>query len=241
MNSFGFIREGCRVMGKNFELDDGTFFDDLVEYDSTRLDKSDKSVDALNEIAGGDYWKDIIEQYASGKIDGYKAEEYFSEQYCQRLGQSYKYVLNMPIRIHPNQHPKYRMIHATNHPDGCVLMADNMCNRWQLLKQIQDSGQMSLFQEDVNNNVIDPDQIKTCVIEHFSQCDTWTSLTEALAVFYVKYGPLCATKTIRPILTKLEKNGNLAVDRHPAFTEKGKPSAFMTENSKQKVSVRWVN
>ena len=34
---------------------------------------------ALIQIAGGDYWKPIIEQYISGKIDGYKAEEYFSE------------------------------------------------------------------------------------------------------------------------------------------------------------------
>ena len=84
MNSFGFIREGCRVMGQKFKMDN-TFFDDLVEYDPTRLDASDKSVEALNQIAGGDYWKSIIEQYASGKIDGYKAEEYFSEQYCQRL------------------------------------------------------------------------------------------------------------------------------------------------------------
>ena len=140
MNSFGFIREGCRVMGKQLKMDDDTFFDDLVEYDSTRLDASDKSVEALNQIAGGDYWKPIIEQYVSGKIDGYKAEEYFSEQYCQRLSQTYTYVLNMPIRIKKGQHTKYRMIHATNHPGGCVLMADNICNRWELMKQIQKIG-----------------------------------------------------------------------------------------------------
>lgn len=112
-------------------------FDDLVEYDTTKLDTSDNSVEALNQIAGGDYWKSIIEQYLSGKINGYEAEENFSEQYCLRLSQSYTYVLNMPIRIHQNQHPKYRMIHATNHPSGCVLMADNICNRWELLKDIQ--------------------------------------------------------------------------------------------------------
>lgn len=240
MNSFGFIREGCRVMGQKFKMDN-TFFDDLVEYDPTRLDASDKSVEALNQIAGGDYWKSIIEQYASGKIDGYKAEEYFSEQYCQRLSESYTYVLNMPIRIQQNQHPKYRMIHATNHPDGCVLMADNICNRWELLKDIQTGGQMSLFETDMNNQIIDAAQIRDQVIDHFSQCDSWTSLTEAEAVFFVKHGAICKSGEIGKVLKSLEKEGRLAVDRTPAFSEKTKkPTAFMTEGHGQTVSVKWV-
>lgn len=241
MNSFGFIREGCRVMGKQLKMDDDTFFDDLVEYDSTRLDASDKSVEALNQIAGGDYWKPIIEQYVSGKIDGYKAEEYFSEQYCQRLSQTYTYVLNMPIRIKKGQHTKYRMIHATNHPDGCVLMADNICNRWELMKQIQTGGQMSLFQETVDNKIIDETELQNYVIEHFLQCDTWTSLTVAEAVFFVKYGAICKSGEIAKILKTLEKEGRLAVDRNPAFSEKTKrPTSFMTEGHGQTVSVKWV-
>lgn len=241
MNSFGFIREGCRVMGQQFKIDDDSFFDDLVEYDSTKLDTSDKSVEALNQIAGGDYWKSIIEQYTNGKIDGYKAEEYFSEQYCQRLSESYKYVLNMPIRIQQNQHPKYRMIHATNHPAGCVLMADNICNRWELLKDIQNGGQLTLFQEDFNNQIIDESTIRERVIEHFSQCDTWTSLTEAEAVFFVKYGAICKSGEIAKILKVLEKDGRLAADRNPAFSEKTKrPTTFMTEGHGQTVSVKWV-
>ena len=47
MNSFGFIREGCRVMGKQFKMADDTFFDDLVEYEPTKLDASEKSIKAL--------------------------------------------------------------------------------------------------------------------------------------------------------------------------------------------------
>ena len=241
MNSFGFIREGCRVMGKQFKMDDDAFFDDLVEYEPTRLDTSDKSVEALNQIAGGDYWKPIIEQYISGKIDGYEAEEYFSKQYCQRLSKSYKYVLNMPIRIKQNQHPKYRMIHATNHPDGCVLMADNICNRWELLKDIQRGGQMTLFQEDFNNQVFDEFTIKEKVIEHFSQYDTWISLTEAEAEFYVKYGAICKSGEITKVLKALEKDGRLEANRNPAFSEKTKrPTTFMTEGHGQTVSVKWV-
>lgn len=240
MNSFGFIREGCRVMGKQFKMDDDTFFDDLVEYEPTKLDSSEKSIEALNQIAGGDYWKSIIEQYTCGKIDGYKAEEYFSEQYCQRLSQTYTYVLNMPIRIKKGQHTKYRMIHATNHPDGCVLMADNICNRWELMKQLQTGGQMSLFQEDVNNQIIDESEIRNSVIDHFSQCSSWTSLNEALAVFFVKYGAICKSGDIAKVLKKMEKENRLEVMRNPSLTEKGKPTTFMTEGHGKTVSVKWV-
>lgn len=93
MNSFGFIREACHALGTAFN--DKTIFDDLVEYDPSKMDKSSESIDELNAIAGGDYWQDIINQYKAETIDGYEAEAKFSEQYCQRLRQSYKYVLNI--------------------------------------------------------------------------------------------------------------------------------------------------
>ena len=223
MNSFGFIREGCRVMGRQFTVDDDSFFDDLVEYEATMLDTWDKSMETLNQIAGGDYWKSIIEQYTGGKIDGYKAEEYFSEQYCQRLSESYTYVLNMPIRLKEGQHTKYRMIHATNHPSGCVLMADNICNRWELLKDIQNDGQMSFLQEDINNQIIDDTTIRERVIEQF-----------------VRYGAICKSGEIAKVLRALEKEGHLAVHRNKSLTEKSKPSSFMSEGHGKTVSIKWV-
>lgn len=240
LNSFGFIREACNVMGTQFKIADRSFFDELVEYEPTILDVTDKSINTLNRIAGGDYWKEIIIRYNNGEIDGYKAEECFSAQYCKRLSESYKFVLNMPIRIHRNQHPKYRMIHATNHPDGCVLMADNICNRWELMKEIQNSGQMTLFQEDINNQLIEEGQIIDYVKEHFSKYTEWVSLTEAQAVFFVQYGAICKTGSIAKILKGLEKDRRLAVTRNPSLTKGGKPSTFMTEGHGKTVSIKWV-
>ncbi|MBP5591760.1 three-Cys-motif partner protein TcmP [bacterium] len=240
MNSFGFIREACRVMEAEFKVDDSNFFEDLVEYDPTELNATKESFEALNRIAGGDYWQEIITKYKSGEIDCYKAEECFSEKYCRRLSRNYAYVLNMPIRIKQNQHPKYRMIHATNHPDGCVLMADNICNRWELLKDIQSRGQLTLFQEDFNNQIIDEFTIKERVIEHFSQCNTWISLTEAEAIFYVKFGVICKSGEIAKVLKTLEKDERLEVIRDPSSTEKGKSSTFMAEGHGKTVRVKWV-
>lgn len=240
LNSFGFIREACNVMGTKFKVNDSGLFDDLIEYDPTILDTTDKSIDALNRIAGGNYWEEIIIQYKNGKIDGYMAEEYFSEQYCRRLSKSYKYVLNMPIRIQQNQHPKYRMVHATNHHAGCVLMADNICNRWELLKDIQNNGQMTFFQEDFNNHIINESQINDYIIEHFSQYNDSVFLTKAEAEFFIKYGAICKSGDIAKALKKLEKDKQLEVVRSPSLTEKGKPTTFMSEDHGKTVSIKWV-
>ena len=133
------------------------------------------------------------------------------------------------------------MIHATNHPDGCVLMADNICNRWELLKEIQTSGQMTLFHEDFNNQITDESKIREKVIEHFSQYGTWIGLTAAQAEFFVKHGAICKSGNIATVLKALEKEGPLAVSRNPAFSEKtNRPSTFMTEGHGKAVSVKWV-
>ena len=241
MNSFGFIREACNALGTSLILDDKTIFEDLVEYAPTIMTASDKSIQDLNEIAGGDYWQAIIEEYKSKKISGYEAEERFAEQYCHRLMKSYKYVLNMPLRIKRGQRPKYRMIHATNHRDGCLLMVDNICNRWEAWQNVQTGGQLSIFQEDYNNQIIDNESIERKTIEYFSQYCSWISLHDALAEFFMKYGPICPTGNIKIILKELEKNGLLDVERSPKYTSSGKrKTAFMSESKQQKVWIKWA-
>lgn len=238
MNSFGFIREACHVLGTTFE--DTALFADLVEYEPTKLDASERSISELNEIAGGDYWQPIIDAYRKGKLNGYEAEAVFAEKYCMRLRESYTYVLNMPLRIKRGQRPKYRLIHATNHRDGCLLMVDNICNRWEALQEIQSGGQLQLWEENFDNQSMDEDDIKQKAIEHFSKYEELVSLHDALAMFFVNYGPICSTGELKKILKRLEENGQLLLLRVPAFTSRGKKTAFMTEGKGQKISVRWL-
>lgn len=238
MNSFGFIREACHALGTSF--DDTAIFADLVEYESTMMDASEKSIQELNEIAGGDYWKPIIQAYKSGEINGYDAEARFAEQYCKRLMTEYKYVLNMPLRIKRGQRPKYRMVHATNHRDGCLLMVDNICNRWEALQEIQSGGQITLWAENYDNQTVLEDDIETKTIEHFSQYIDWVSLYDALAMFFIKYGPICSTGDIKKILKNLESQKRLSVLRDPSVKQGGRPTTFMTEGKGQTVSVRWM-
>lgn len=53
LNSFEFIREGGRVSGVKFG--DETVFEDLVEYETIKLEKNKESVKTLHEIDGGNY------------------------------------------------------------------------------------------------------------------------------------------------------------------------------------------
>lgn len=240
LNSFGFIREACHVMNVQLNLDDPTLFADLVEYDSTELPANEESIQELNEIAGGDYWQPIIQDYKARRIDGYMAEERFAEKYCQRLSQKYEFVLNMPLRIKPGQRPKYRMIHATNHPDGCLLMVDNICKRWEVWQNHQSAGQISMFDEDVNNQIIDKDDIRKKVIEHYKQFSMSASLNKTLAQFFTEYGIICKKKDVIEILKDFENKSYISVIRNPERTSTGKPSKFMEEKNNQTVQLRWA-
>ena len=238
LNSFGFIREACHALGTSF--DDKSLFADLVEYDPTELDASEKSINELNEIAGGDYWQEIIELYKGGVIDGYDAESLFAKKYCERLNQSYSYVLNMPLRIKKGQRPKYRLIHTTNHRDGCLLMVDNICNRWEALQEIQTGGQMSFFEEDCNNEIVNKEDIQRKIKEFFPLFSNYVSLYDALAMFFVKYGPICSTGDVKRIIKKFESEKKIMIHRNPSSTSKGKPTTFMSEEKGQTVLVRWA-
>lgn len=238
MNSFGFIREACHAYGTTF--DDKALFADLIEYEPTTLDASEKSIKELNEIAGGTYWQSIIDAYKQGIISGYDAEAQFAEQYCLRLRESYTYVLNMPLRIRKGQRPKYRLIHATNHRDGCLLMVDNICNRWESLQEIQSGGQMAFWEETFDNQPINNDDIEAKAIAYFSQYTNWISLHDVLASFFIKYGPICSTSNIKRLLKEFEKCGRIEILRNPSVSVKGRPTTFMSEKDGQTVSLRWI-
>ncbi len=237
-NSFGFIRAACNVMNVNFDIIN---LDDLIEVESELGDtnpNNKKSILDLNEVAGGDYWQKIIEDYKKGFIDGYEAEEKFSKMYCERLRTQFNYVLNMPIRIKKGQRPKYRMIHATNHPKGCVLMNDNMCKRWEALQDQQNQGQMSLFMEDVENRHINTETLQAEILEVLSSYKNYTDIDVFYADFVSKYGVRFSTGDICKELKQLYNNKKIDVKRYPETTDKGKSSKFWTSGKGRTIKVR---
>ena len=145
----------------------------------------------------------------------------------------------MPLRIKQGQHPKYRMIHATNHRDGCLLMVDNICCRWQSLQHIQTGGQLSFFEETYDNEIINDSIIMQKVVESFSKIKQETSLHDCLAGFYVNYGAVCKTTVIKDKLKELNEINKIVIRREPAVTDIGNETRFMDEKKNKKIFIRW--
>ena len=236
LNSFGFIREACRVQKIAFREREDDIFSDLDEYDSSTLE----SIQELNDIAGGDYWISIINDYSQNKIDCYQAEKEFSHQYKKRLQQNYTYVLDMPIRLKPGQHPKYRMVHATNHHDGCILMADDMAKRTdRLVIEIQGGGQISIMPLTADNEMISDDMLIDNVKKLLGSEIHFVRLNSFLANFFNEYGVLCGTSRIKNSALKvLEKSGHIEVNRVPAMTKTGKVATSWTDGKEYAISLR---
>ena len=137
-NSAGFLREGCRLLNLEGFFKD----DDLADYET---DDGINTIERMNDIAGGSYWKDILNNYYNGTTDMYQAEDKFISEYSQKVKDIYKYTINIPIKLKSSHLPKYRLIFGSNHEDGLILMADNMNKKWKEIIANQRGNQPVLF------------------------------------------------------------------------------------------------
>ena len=229
-NSFGFFRAACSVLKIKFK--DKVSY--LEEYDdSSYVDASEKM---LNRVAGGDYWKEIVLQHYREGTTSYSVEESLTREFCNQLNKYYSYVLNIPIKIKENCNPKYRMIHATNHPDGAVLMADNIFLRRQSLRDIQLGGQQTLFELDFSD--VD---IRNLVNNYLSNIKIPRRLNLIIAEFFTQCGVQCSSKDIFEVIKSLEKEDLLELFRQPEKDKKGRPSKFYREGSGKTIQLKWKN
>ena len=229
-NSVGFLRLAFAALKVEFK--NMAELQSLEEYDSSLPKSLGALTETANRVAGGDYWKEIIEDYLKGNLDFYGAEERFIAEYCEKLLEHYRYVLNMPIRVKVGHSPKYRMIHVTNHPDGLILMADNMLRREKKMRELQRGKQISLFEDKPDVN------LEKTLYDYLSQFSVFKNLKSTLADFFCTYG-VVGLKDIIMILKKFEKQGQIFVERKPSVTDKGKPTKFWEEKGKQTVRLKW--
>lgn len=229
-NSFGFLRVACKLLKMEFENE--VDFDYLAEYDA--FSESDATEKMLNIVAGGDYWKGIVSRYYRDNAGFCELENAFTKEFCDQLKKHYRYVLNMAIRAKEGHVPKYRMIHVTNHPDGAILMADNISKREELLKDIQLKGQQTLFGTDLGG-----DDVKNSVRDFLASISDFRRLKVIMAEFFTEYGVQCNSGDIIEIIESLEKKGELEIIREPKTTETGQPSRFYREIKGRTVKLKW--
>jgi three-Cys-motif partner protein len=90
-NTFGFLREGCRLL--KYQVDELMFAGFDYETDENN------DIDSMNSIANGDYWKDILNDYQKGRITIHEAEERFIISYTNRFRTLFKHTINIPIKL----------------------------------------------------------------------------------------------------------------------------------------------
>jgi len=210
-NSFGFLREGFRLLKFSIpnELNEVTFEQD-----------EKNSIEKMNIIANGDYWQKIILDKNSNQISMYKAEELFMMQYRAEIKKVYKHVIDIPIKEKSNHLPKYRLIYGSNHHDGVKLMIDEMNRAW--------NGFLNTSLADGNQNVFDifeePNYYATA---HYNLEEEILKLTEA-------------TIHIQSLLLKLVDIFGITY-RYSEYTEKlsqlSKIPNSLFDNHKQKLKV----
>lgn len=212
LNTFGFLREGCRLL-KN--PDSETESPDYYEQDVNTPER-------LDEIAGGSYWREIVEKYYSGRTKMPEAEERFIAQYCERLKQVFRYVVNIPIKVKLNNIPKYRIVYGTDHAEGLLLMVDDMHKRWADFRMEARNNQSPLFECDFP----DPTKQQDCwKIEDkiISYIDQEIDLKALLVRLVEEFGISFSTSEYKDYLKKME-NDRIDVKRVPAKTPTGRPS-----------------
>lgn len=238
-NSFGLFRNACVALNVNYKTDKTMpDLNDLVEYETTQADSTPQSIELINRIAGGDYWRNIVLDYKNGTINGYEAEQRLSNEYKQQLKKLFTYVLDMPIRLKEGQRPKYRMIHVCDHEDGCFLMAQNMQKRTkELYTNIQQKGQLDFFDlmDDMTTSsegeYLTKSEISNMLRGTFEKYeDNGIRITQLLTHFVNDYGLICDFKFIYGILEDWEKSRYARLVRDPALTMKWQPSRFWEES-----------
>jgi three-Cys-motif partner protein len=108
-------------------------------------DEADEPIEvsALNDIAGGDYWKAIASDASISFVDKVEA---FMQAYSRKMTSCFKWVgwYDVKTKYH-HQVPKYLLVYATRSDHGIDLMNDAMCKARREFVKDQFPRQEDLF------------------------------------------------------------------------------------------------
>lgn len=201
-------------------MDYENLFKEDQSEDEYELDEAD-TLD-MNNIAHGEYWQSIIEDYKNNKIGMFKAEDLFINEYRNQLKNLFTYVINIPIRLKIRNIPKYRLMYGSNHQDGIILMAENMNRKWKELRDTQRGGQKVMFEYEFPDPSIEPGfDLKGGILNVLKEHKKSLLLKELLVELFENYGIAFSEKEYKDKLREMEGN-QVLVDRNPKYTSTGK-------------------
>jgi len=224
LNTLGFMREACRLL--NCPVSEK---ETPADYE-----RDINSPERLDDIAGGTYWREIVNRYnVHQKMQ--VAEEELINNYCERLKTVFRYVVNIPIKAKLSHIPKYRIVFGTDHEDALLLMVDNMNKRWAKFKEEARNNQVALFEIDFPN----PSKQGACrdiENEIVSLLDTGIELKDLLVSLTQKFGINYSVRDYVSCLKRMENN-QIEVTRTPPLTPTGKPCSSW-DHTKKDLSIK---
>jgi len=237
-NTFGFLREGCRLLRKSSLPEDET--DDLL-YEEDDIN----TIDNMNNIANGNYWQEMIKTHYDQNKKFIDIEMDFSKEYENELKKLFRFVINIPIKNKITNIPKYRIFYGTNSIAGLFLMVDQMNRTWKNILHITSKGQGELFSEKTESSISHSLQV-FFPIDFKSELHTLLSKNNSINMrdFYIgiiqKTGITYSSSEYRKIIKDLEKEKIIKINRKNKTTETGKEStAFDFE--KQDIFIEGAN
>lgn len=155
-----FMRWALAALKRLNEIPDSGVIEEMGDDLNESVEKK-----VLSEIAGGDYWISIASNDSlsfADKISGFLAE------YTQRMCESFKYVCTFSVKEkYHHQIPKYILIFATRHPDGCLLMNDFMCKARQNFVESHFSKDR-LFDTTPEEEIVESSELRAGINDAFS-------------------------------------------------------------------------
>lgn len=230
LSSFGFIREGCRLLGADFS--DGSSDENEDTYDDTGFVND---ITNMNSIAHGTYWQEIIEKKKKGDLSGLEAERLFVEKYMNELQSIFKYVFQVPIKTGDDKMPKYRMVYATNNIQGALLMSENMIKCNNDMNITNHGFQTSIFDYDYKK-INCKDDLKD-VLKSTIGVERWVDCAELYLLLNKTKGALYLHKDYTKALHELEDNSIIEIEREEKYTSTGKVSKAL-DFIKTKIKVK---
>lgn len=219
-NSFGFLREGCRLL-KYENVFHGV--DDLDDYE---IDYTN-NIENMNKIANGEYWIPIVKDLRNRKIRMLEAEERFIKRYISQIESLFCYVVNIPIKQKTKNLPKYRLIFGTNKQDGLILMADNMNKKWKQILDDERGGQSVLFDYDFPDlSLFNGFNLEEDIVNSLKEHGGSLLLKDLIVKLIQKYGISFSETYYKNVIKKMP----VRIDRNPEFTTTGKKATSMDYN-----------
>jgi three-Cys-motif partner protein len=241
-NTFGFLRAARSILAQRERVSNRWDANGFLEKTAAVSERENsggtlKTPDDLTAVVHGEYWIDIIRRFADVPNGFKEAEKELATAYRNQLTGLFRYVLKMPIGKKDGSIPEYCMYFMTEHPAGCLLMVDNMMNRSEDLRtDVQHGGQMSFFDQDVENELVDAGKIQSDLKMFLQKQVVEVPYPQRLNVdvlkarFFAEHGVVCKSGVLNKMLGKMEASGEIQVERRPRGL--GRPAAGSPRASK---------